>query len=35
MRPDGLDQVAELAYEATVRALATDRFRQLLSPAAA
>jgi NTE family protein len=28
MRPDGLERVAELAYEATVKALATDRFAE-------
>jgi len=28
MRPHGLEQIAELAYEATVKALATDRFAE-------
>jgi NTE family protein len=35
MRPDGLDRVAEAAYEATARALATDRFRSFLGELAA
>ena len=26
MRPDGLERVAELAYEATAKALTTERF---------
>lgn len=32
MRPDGLDRVAQAAYEATARTLATDRFRSILAP---
>ncbi|MDQ1437550.1 MAG: hypothetical protein QOK43_1179 [Acidimicrobiaceae bacterium] len=35
MRADGLDDVAKAAYESTCRALATDRFRSLLTPSAA
>ena len=35
MRPDGLDRVAKAAYEATARALATDRFRDFLHELAA
>ena len=31
MRPDGLDRIARAAYEATARALATDRFRHFLA----
>jgi NTE family protein len=34
MRPDGLDKVAEAAYEATVNALATGRLRDTLEAAA-
>lgn len=33
MRPDGLDRVARDAYEATVRTLATDRFKSVLTAA--
>ncbi|HEV7888545.1 MAG TPA: patatin-like phospholipase family protein [Acidimicrobiales bacterium] len=35
MRVDGLDTVAKAAYEATCRALATDRFKHLFTPHAA
>jgi len=28
MRPNGLEQIAESAYEATVQALATERFAE-------
>ncbi|HEX2040534.1 MAG TPA: patatin-like phospholipase family protein [Acidimicrobiales bacterium] len=35
MRPDGLDRIAKAAYEATARALATERFRSFLHHLAA
>lgn len=35
MRPDGLDRIAKAAYDATARALATERFRSFLHDLAA